>query len=99
MSGSRWLLCPAAQEEAKASGIVFRCEGRRGHVCNGERTPYLWEAWDEDSSGARIIWNSEVPHCGSCLADEEEGFRSFGSSCCCSHATERSSWAPARAPR
>lgn len=95
---SLWMLCPAAHEEARSTGLVYRCEGRRNHVCNGERTPYLW-----DARGAQgKPFKSEQPCCSSCMGDEEYDPATYGRGldehCCCVHGQEWDERAEKSAP-
>ena len=64
MSAVPWLLCPAARAEADRTGIVWRCEGRANHTCDGERTPYAFKTW-KYVKGHRIEGTSEEPCCPS----------------------------------
>ena len=83
------MLCPAGHVEAKKSGLVLRCDGRRdGHHCDGPRTPYIWKARDNEGKP----FDSMQPCCGSCVGDEEDGYYSHGPDerCCCIHGEEGS---------
>lgn len=83
MKRGPYLLCPAAHAEATARGLVIRCATNPHHVCNGERTAYLWTA--RDNKGESYM--STEPHCGSCESDDEymETWRGEDEACCCAH--------------
>lgn len=82
---SDWMLCPAAKAEAERTGLVYRCDGRRNHVCDGERTAHLWDARGPHGEP----FKSEHPCCGSCVSDEEYGpSRGLDDDCCCVHRQE-----------
>ena len=88
-----WTLCPSAHEEAKRTGLVYRCEGRIGHVCDGPRTPYLWQARGPEGKP----YQSTRPCCSSCIGDYDGGFYAepgMDEACCCEHSDTKGEEAP-----
>ena len=84
-----WMLCPSAHRYAKENGVVILCGNDARHVCDGERTPYFWEAV-ANIDGKRFPWLSYEPCCGSCGSDEEYGYPYTGDACCCTPDNELS---------
>lgn len=83
---TEWLLCPAAHAEAKRTGLVVACDAQsqRHHVCDGERTPYLWDARGPNGEP----FQSKEPCCSSCIGDYEGGYYAepgMDEACCCTH--------------
>lgn len=90
MKPKPYMLCPARHTKAK-SGVVVCCE-RTGHACDpATRTPYLWDARDNDGNQFKSI----SPHCGSCASDEEYyGLRDTDERCCCLHGERQGEFTP-----
>ena len=45
----------------------------------------IFKASVEDSQGNTIAYNSHIEHCGSCIADDQDGYSDFDYTCCCVH--------------